>query len=310
MKIKYSKTIEKSCGFVFALWSAGAKAFEYSLPKNMRVIEDPLARYYASAAGLKMVEMLQSFNPALRKSIVLRARYMDDYARKCLHDGYDQIVLMGAGYDSRFWRIPEFRQADVYELDLESTQLVKKSLTRRLMGGLPPNVKYISMDFSKHSIAAKLKTAGFKDYKKTLFIWEGVTLFLNLDIVLDILGHLKEIAQASRVVFDFVPPELIEDETNYQGNRKLIELCASIKEPLTFGCHPHKMKMILQSLGYINIKIVNMSEANRIYCGSNNIEDCYFFATAETPQAINVGLQIEHVKYNSEATKQNQRMIN
>jgi methyltransferase (TIGR00027 family) len=194
---------------------------------------------------------------------------------------------MGAGYDSRYWRIDEFRNASIYELDLESTQLVKKSLTRRKLGYLPRNVKYIPIDFSKQSMTRKLKDAGFKKHKKTLFIWEGVSLFLNLDIVLEILGRLKEMGDGNRVVFDFVPPELVDDETNYIGNRKLIQLCASIKEPLTFGCHPDKMKKFLRMLGYTNIRITSMRDAHQLYLGSDQIEDCYYFVTAECGGFIN-----------------------
>lgn len=286
MKRIYSKTIEKSCGFAFALWSAGAKAYEYLLPPHMRVIEDPLAHYYSGSSGLKMVQMLQVFNPALRKAIVLRARFFDDYACESVKAGYRQIVIMGAGYDSRYWRIPEFHDAHIFELDLESTQIIKKSLTRRLVGSLPSNIKYISLDFSKHDMTKKLLANGFKKHEKTLFIWEGVSLFLNLEIVLDILGHIAQLGNDNRVIFDFVPLELIEGETEYAGNHKLIELCASIKEPLTFGCEPEKMKMLLRGLGYRNVNITNMRQTSQIYGGSAKIEDCYYFATAESGNGI------------------------
>ena len=81
MQTIYSKTIEKPCGFLFARWSAGAKAFELSLPPEKRVIDDPLAPYYAGEVGMKMVAAMQAINPSIRKAIVLRARYMDDYSR-------------------------------------------------------------------------------------------------------------------------------------------------------------------------------------------------------------------------------------
>ncbi len=286
MKRIYSRTIEKSCGFAFALWSAGAKAFEYSLPPHMRIIEDPLAHYYSGSAGLKMVQMLQVFNPALRRAIVLRARFIDDYARESIKSGYRQIVIMGAGYDSRYWRIPEFHDVDIFELDLESTQMIKKSLTRGLVGSLPSNIKYISLDFSRQDMIKKLLANGFKKHEKTLFIWEGVSLFLNLEIVLEILGRIAQLGNDNRVVFDFVPLELVEGETEYPGNQKLIELCASIKEPLTFGCAPEKMNMLLHGLGFRNINIISLRQASRIYCGSDQIEDCYYFTTAESGNGI------------------------
>jgi len=178
-------------------------------------------------------------------------------------------------------RLEEFCDARIFELDLSSTQVIKKSLTRRLLGKLPENVTYVPIDFSKESVVQKLMGAGFQRHKRTLFIWEGVTLFLNKDIIEETLGQIAEIGAGNRLVFDFLPPELIDDETDYKGNRELLRLCASVQEPLTFGYQPEKMKGMLQNLGYDGVDIVSMREANRIYSGSGQIEDSYHFATAQ-----------------------------
>ncbi|MEW5796686.1 MAG: SAM-dependent methyltransferase [Candidatus Zixiibacteriota bacterium] len=281
MKAIYSKTIEKPSGFLFARWSAGAKAYEYSLPPEQRVIEDPYAPYYAGAIGRQMVAAMARINPSIRKGIVLRARYFDDYARQCLAEGFEQVVLLGAGYDSRYLRVPEFRAIQVYELDLASTQAIKKALTRRMLGKLPQNVKYVSIDFSQDSISQKLIGAGYDRLKRTLFIWEGVTLFLNKDIVCETLGRLAEFRPGNRVIFDFIPPELIDDATDYKGNRQLLKLCASINEPLTFGCDPKTMRDLLPGLGFSSVNVVDMREINRRCGGTEKIEDSYYFATAE-----------------------------
>jgi methyltransferase (TIGR00027 family) len=280
MKVIYDKTIEKSCGFLFARWSAGAKAFEDLLPRDIRIISDPLAKFYAGAEGMRIVGMMQAINPSIRKAIVLRARFMDDYAIKCLHNGYNQVVLLGAGYDSRFLRIPEFRQARIFELDLNSTQVIKKSLTLKVLGRLPENVTYVAIDFSHDSIAKKLVESGFQPMAKTLFIWEGVTLFLNQDIIEKTLGKLADLSADFRIVYDFVPDELINDETDYKGNRQLLKLCKDVREPLTFGCSPDKMKSILTGLDFTSVDITSMREANKLYSGDEAIEDSYYFVTA------------------------------
>jgi len=173
MKAMYSKTIEKSSGFLFARWSAGAKAFEYSLPSEQRVISDPFAKYYAGEVGMKVVGWMQAINPSIRKAIVLRARFMDDHSRECLNQGFEQVVLLGAGYDSRFFRLQEFRDVKVFELDLSSTQVIKKTLTRRLLGKLPENVTFVAIDFSKDCIGEKLIKAGFQKEKRTAADFAG-----------------------------------------------------------------------------------------------------------------------------------------
>jgi methyltransferase (TIGR00027 family) len=168
----------------------------------------------------------------------------------------------------------------IYELDLNSTQAVKKAVTRRLLGGLPANVRYIGADLSRDSVNRKLLQAGYQAHRRTLFIWEGVSLFLNRDIVQETLGHLAGFGPGHRLVFDFVPPELVEDETGHRGNRELLQLCASIREPLTFGCHPQDMHRILRDAGYGGVRIIGLQEADRIYGGAQEIEDSYCFATA------------------------------
>jgi methyltransferase (TIGR00027 family) len=184
-------------------------------------------------------------------------------------------------------RLGEFRNITIFELDLESTQTIKKALTRRLMGRLPDHVRYVSINFAQDIITETLTRAGFDPNLPSLFIWEGVTLFLNREIIAHTLGRLAEYTAHSRVIFDFVPPELIDDETDYMGNRKLLKLCASIKEPLTFGSRPGSMRALLTRLGYDNIDIVGLPDTLQRYTGSNKIEDSYFFATAETRRGGN-----------------------
>jgi methyltransferase (TIGR00027 family) len=281
MKVEYSKTIEKPCGFQFAKWSAGAKAFEFSLPQDQQVVYDPYALHYSGKDGMKMVAMMNRLSPSIRKAIALRARFMDDYSVKCAYDGVRQIVLLGAGYDSRFLRLKEFRNMRIFELDLESTQTIKKVMTRKLLGYLPPNIVYVPIDFSKDSLTKRLFKYNFNRNLRTLFVWEGVTLFLNHDILAHTLGRLYELGSHNYLTFDFVSRELVENETGHEGNRKLLDLCALIKEPLTFGSSPEEMEKLLLSLGYTNVGITSMRQANRLYGGSENIEDCYYFASAD-----------------------------
>ncbi|HWR83819.1 MAG TPA: SAM-dependent methyltransferase [Candidatus Deferrimicrobium sp.] len=286
MKAIYSRTIEKPAGWLFARWSAGAKAYELTLPPEKRVVTDPLAHYYAGEIGMKIVALFLQVNPSIRMAIVLRARYFDDCARQSLLEGYEQVVLLGAGYDSRFLRLEEFRAIRVFELDLESTQVIKKCLTRRMLGRLPEHVTYVPIDFSRESLRDKLIGAGFDRTRRTLFIWEAVSLFLNEEIVIATLERLAELGGGNRVLFDFVPPELIDDATDYNGNRQLLEICALVKEPLTYGCRPHRMRAILKRIGYRDIRIVSLREAHRMYCGNDQIEDSYFFASTEVAPQV------------------------
>lgn len=94
--------------------SAAVRAAESMRPKDEQICYDTLAQYFLSRKFTIFVK-----NPLLRKMvlwrgeqtnpgaigcIISRTRYIDDYLQKCIDDGIEQLVILGAGYDSRPYR--------------------------------------------------------------------------------------------------------------------------------------------------------------------------------------------------------------
>ena len=64
--------------------------------------------------------------PGSLGGFLCRGRYIDDVLKKLLVEGLDQVVLLGAGFDSRAYRIAGIEQVHVYEVDLPEARKLKK----------------------------------------------------------------------------------------------------------------------------------------------------------------------------------------
>jgi methyltransferase (TIGR00027 family) len=104
----------------------------------------------------------------------VRTRVIDDEVRAFLAAGHRQVVILGAGFDTRASRFPEAR---IFEVDHPATQARKRAIV-----GDPPSVTYLPWDFEAQPVAglpAALAAAGHDPSVPTLTIWEGVTMYLT-----------------------------------------------------------------------------------------------------------------------------------
>jgi methyltransferase (TIGR00027 family) len=115
----------------------------------------------------------------------------------------EQFVVLGAGYDTRAYGLLKKEGLACFELDQGTTQKLKIA-SLETAGIDASHVTFVEVDFSKESAFEKLRASGYDPEKKTLFLWEGVTLYLNeVDVrktLQDIRGHS---GSGSVVVADF-----------------------------------------------------------------------------------------------------------
>lgn len=116
--------------------------------------------------------------PGVRPSALGRTCWIDDQLRDSLRNGVKQVVILGAGYDCRAYRIPDIIQAKIFELDHPNTLTVKKDALARQLGTLPAHVTFMPIDFDIQDLSTELKTAGFDQTVPTLFLWEGEMHYL------------------------------------------------------------------------------------------------------------------------------------
>jgi methyltransferase (TIGR00027 family) len=135
----------------------------------------------------------------------LRTRFMDDALQESLVDGVRQVVLLGAGFDTRGYRFEkQLGGVRFIEVDYGPTQEYKKRRVMEVLGRVPDDVQYVSMDFTKDDLLPRLKKGGYSESVKTLFIWEGVTMYISEAAVRATLTFVRDHSPAgSRIVFDY-----------------------------------------------------------------------------------------------------------
>ena len=169
------------------------------------------------------------------RGVHVRTRHIDDVLAESLRAGATQVVILGAGLDSRAYRFGDaFRGTRVFELDLPQTQTYKKARVRDVFGGLPAHVTYAPIDFATQDLASVLKGAGYDPSRPTLFIWEGVTMYVpepGIDATLRAVA--TNAARGSRIVFDYFTESALRDRRSALG--PVARNVAAVGEPFVFG---------------------------------------------------------------------------
>ncbi len=136
-----------------------------------------------------------------------RTRVFDDLVMAAVREGASQVVLLGAGGDSRAYRIPALGKVLTFEVDHPETGSWKQARVKRMLGGLPEHVRYVPIDFGTDALVTALERAGFDRERRTFFLWEGVTMYLRPDAVEAVLSLVAQSSEGSGIGFDYLYAE-------------------------------------------------------------------------------------------------------
>lgn len=151
------------------------------------------------------------------------ARYLPDMA---------QLVILGAGFDTRAFRRPAAGRVRAFEVDAPRTQAVKREVLARA-GIDTAGVAFVAADFETEDWLAKLIAAGFRRDQPAFFLWEGVTIYLERAAVEAALRTIAGTAGGSVVAFDYFTTEALESGSLYWRFGRAATRAAG--EPLKFG---------------------------------------------------------------------------
>jgi methyltransferase (TIGR00027 family) len=191
------------------------RAGESRRPEGERICYDPYAiRFVGPELGKLLaidqqqrdaaIARLEQGMPGLTNSVVARARFFDDTVRQAVADGIGQLVILGAGYDTRAYRIDGLKKIQVFEVDQPDTVAVKKDKIQAIFGSLPGHVIYVPIDFNVEKLDSRLRECGYDPSKKTLFTLEGLIMYLDpgaVDGLLAFIAHNS--GKGSAVAFDY-----------------------------------------------------------------------------------------------------------
>jgi len=192
------------------------------------------------------------------RSMLVRTRFIDEALARAVADGVAQIAVLGAGFDSHAYRCaPLLAGTRVFEVDRAEMQAFKRQRVNQALGGPPPNLTYVPVDFRDEGLASVLPRHGYDPGQRTFFILEGVTMYVPEDGVRETFRFIASHPPGSSVVFDFVYQPLVDFLTkadwsivpaaahaSFDRFRKLLE-----NEPWLFGFPVGSERQVLADLG-------------------------------------------------------------
>jgi methyltransferase (TIGR00027 family)/uncharacterized protein (TIGR02118 family) len=219
---------------------------------------DSLAHLFIPDEAKKSLESADSIKRGIAFSgqifglLVARTAYFDAKFTDAIAQDIKQIVLLGAGYDTRAYRFSSLLNgATIYEMDIGSTQGRKLDILRKAAVGIPPQVRYVSINFKTENIKDVLLKNGFDVTIPSVFLWEGVTYYLTEDIFRVTLSTLKSIAsKGSFVCFDY---QTMERESGRAA------------EPFQFWTSPESLAEQLSIQGISIIEQIDPQEMEKRY---------------------------------------------
>jgi methyltransferase (TIGR00027 family) len=204
--------------------------------------------------------LLGRASPGARAAGVARTKWIDDEATGALQTA-TQLVLLGAGFDMRAFRLLLATRAYTFELDHPETSIAKQAILKSARRGLPERIRYIGIDFNRQPIAEVLRHAGFDNSLPAYLIWEGVTNYLTAEAVDRSLRQIGETAaEGSVLLFTHVDCAVLDKPERFFGARKLIERLRSYGEPWTFGLDPGEVRSYLATRRFELLKDVSVSD--------------------------------------------------
>jgi methyltransferase (TIGR00027 family) len=193
--------------------------------------------------------------------IILREKHGDEAIEKAIAAGCKQLLLLGSGYDTRFFRLPAVRDTiPTFEVDLPKTINDKKKCLMEKLGSIPDRLSLIAIDFNEEDFS-KLFSSGFDRNIPTAYIWQGVSYYLRQDAVSKLLDFVKaQMVVGSTFVFDFCTPLMTYKNDKIPGIASNIDGLKKVGEPFLFAMYPAEMEDWLKSKGFEHIKIMGAND--------------------------------------------------
>jgi methyltransferase (TIGR00027 family) len=189
-----------------------------------------------------------------RGSAVMRTRLIDDWVVAAIGAGAGQLLLLGAGYDSRAYRLPEAAGINAFEVDHPATQAVKARLIDP-----PGRVRLVPVDLLRDELEPALATAGFDHSVRTVAVWEGVTNYLDAEAVDGTFRYLRGATPpGSRLIFTYIDKGVLDRTTNFANWKDAV---AAEGEPWTFGFDPAELPAYLAERGLRLVEDVTTRKA-------------------------------------------------
>ena len=235
-----------------AFGAAAVRLIEQYEPKDKKLFDDPVI-YHLTYPFLRFllkfkyvrnyyIRLSEKIMPGIIGGQICRTKFIDEKTLSVLND-VEQILILGAGLDTRAYRLNGMADKIIYEIDLPKVQQYKTQKLTEYFGKLPSIVNYIPIDFNKTNTETVLNNVSFDYNKKTLVILEAVTQYITAEAVDEVFRFISRLSNKSYLLFTYVLRDVIERKT--EDAKKLMDWSEKKHYPFIYGINPSKINSFL-----------------------------------------------------------------
>jgi len=231
------------------------------------ICDDPWALRLAGPEGEALSRRWDAHSPAMELWMALRTRYLDDCVTRTLDRGVRQVVILGAGLDTRAARLGR-EGVRFFEVDKPASQADKRERLSRFEAYPMAAATFVPCDFERDDFVQLLETAGLDRRTPTCFVWEGVIYYLLEAAARSTLRRLAaEFDPRSLLVFDFLNSKMAKSSPRLrEEDRAMKGIIEELGEPMRFGIDDPTP--LMAECGYRFLRTVSFDELALEYAGT------------------------------------------
>jgi len=249
------------------------RAIETVRPSHKRLFADPYATIFLDG-GLKRAiklstlpfigrlipKIIQSKGPGALSSGIARTKYIDDLLEQTIRNGVRQVIILGAGFDTRALRLDLLHSVPVIEIDHPDTAKFKIDKLKEALGQLPQNVSYLQTDFNKQSLEDLASEHHLNLNIPTTIIWEGVTNYLTQQAVDKTFEFVKKFTIGSHIIFTYINKLVLDNPRSFVGTEKVLKNLSKNEECWTLGLKPEELSGYLTRFHLVLLEDLGAAE--------------------------------------------------
>lgn len=244
-----------------AQYMALFRAIETQRPVSKRLFTDNYAINFLdnglkAAVKISGIPIIGSLIPKIIHNKALgalssgtaRTKFIDDLLLQTIKNGVRQVLILGAGFDTRALRLDCLKNISVIEIDHPDTSKFKLEKLKTT-GQLPDNICYLQLDFNKESLDDLARKNKIDFSKPTTIVWEGVTNYLTQEAINKTFEFAKRFPVNSFVIFTYIHKQVLDNAHSFAGTEKLFKNLKQNEEHWTYGFLPSELPRYLQQFG-------------------------------------------------------------
>lgn len=250
-------------------------AVEQTYPEPHRIINDALAERLLPLGAVIFIRLMRSrrmrnwviglsekSDPGIWGGLLCRKRYIDDKL-VASRNKIEQMVNLGAGFDTRPYRLAAISGLPVWEVDQRENIEAKEKRLRKALATIPANVKLVPVDFDRDDLGLILAAHGYSGASRTFFVWEGVTQYLTEQGVRATFDWLAKAVPGSRLAFTYVRKDYLDGKNLYSwesGYKRFV-----VTHIWLFGMNPEDWLSFLRNYGWRIVEDIGYDELSGKY---------------------------------------------